>query len=103
MQLVTTSLVVVETATVLSHHQGQDLAKFFLEEIIEGGGFPVIFINEALHQTALNMFQAQTKKGTSITDCASVTVVRQFNIPTIFRFDQVYTKTFGVPSETALG
>jgi predicted nucleic acid-binding protein len=94
--LVTTSFVVVETATVLSHRQGQDVARFFLDEVIAGGAFPVIFITEALYTGALNLFKKQTRKGTSVVDCANVAVVRQFAIPTIFSFDHVYPKKFGV-------
>ena len=95
-RLVTTSLVVLETATVLSHRSGQSLAKTFLDEVIEKGQFPVIHILEDFYHQTLNIFKTQTKKGTSITDCANVAVARQFNIPTIFSFDQVYSKSFGL-------
>lgn len=48
-------------------------------------------------------FKMQTKKGASVTDCANVAVVRQFNMPANFGFDQVYAKTFGVRLETKPG
>src|SRR4051794_40787887 len=46
---VTMSFVVAETATVLSHASGQALARTFLDDVINKPGFPVIFIDEALH------------------------------------------------------
>jgi predicted nucleic acid-binding protein len=73
--LVTTSLVVAETATVLSHRKGQSLARIFLEEVIKTGGFPVIHITEDLQEEALTIFLNQTKKGNSVTDCANVAVI----------------------------
>lgn len=92
-KLVTTSLVVAETATVLSHRAGQALARTFLT-IIRRGNIPVIHIDEALQEAALALFCNQTKKGTSVTDCANVAVMRQFHIPTIFSFDKVYNRKF---------
>lgn len=94
--LVTTSLVVSETATVLSYKVGQALAKFFLDEVIKQGSFPIIHITEDLQERAIEIFSSQTQKGTSVVDCANVAVVRRFNIPAIFSFDQVYPKKFGL-------
>jgi predicted nucleic acid-binding protein len=65
--LVTTSLVVVETATVLSHKASQALAIKFLQ-VVNRGNMPIIHINEGL----------------------------QFNIPAIVSFDKVYRKRFGL-------
>ena len=95
-RLVTTSLVVAETVTVLSHRSGQALARAFLDEVIEKGNFPVIFIAKDLYQQAFNIFKQQDKKGTSVTDCANVAVARRFQISTIFSFDKVYAKSFGL-------
>jgi predicted nucleic acid-binding protein len=94
-RLVTTSFVVAETATVLSHRVGQSLAQAFLE-VIQRGNIPVIHIDEALQAAALDLFSEQTKKGTSVTDCANVAVVRRLGITEIFSFDQGYPKRFGV-------
>ncbi len=96
--LVTTSYVVTETATVLSHRQGQALARQFLEMAAK---FPVIHINETLHQATLNLFSQQEKKGSSVVDCSNVVVMRQFQIPVIFSFDQVYHKTFQLQMATS--
>lgn len=94
---VTTSFVVAETATVLSHASGQALARTFLDDVISKPGFPVIFIDQALQDAAIAIFRALEQRATSLTDCANVAVIRQFEIPMIFSFDKVYPKQFGIP------
>lgn len=94
--LITSSAVVAEVATVLSHRVGQQMAKMFLEEFIENTEFPVIFINQSLYQKALNLFKEQSQRGTSFTDCANVIVLQQLGLRTIFSFDQAYPKHFNV-------
>jgi len=48
------------------------------------------------HKAALALFKQQSKKGTSVTDCADVTVMRRFDIPQIFSFDNVYRRGFNL-------
>src|SRR5260221_10957757 len=50
-RIVTTSMVVAETATVLSHRQGQDLARTFLRAV-QASRLPVIHIDEKLQSQA---------------------------------------------------
>lgn len=93
--IVTTNLVVLEVATVLSHRSGQPLAVKFLD-MIENRKVPVIHLDEKLQKSALNTFRDQTARGTSVTDCSNVVVMDYFNIPEIFSFDRVYAKAFGL-------
>ena len=93
--LATTSAVIGETATVLSHRRGQDLAVQFLD-VIKRSQMPIVHIDEQLHQRALALFEEQRDRGTSYTDCANVAVIQQFSIEMIFSFDQVYSKRFGL-------
>jgi predicted nucleic acid-binding protein len=93
--LITTSMVIAETATVLSHRDSQATARAFLDEVI---AFPTIHISEDLQQEAIGIFRKQTQRGTSVTDCANVAVMRRFNIPHILSFDRVYFKSFGLKS-----
>ncbi len=93
--IVTTSAVIGETATVLSHRKGQELALNFLD-VIDRSQLPVIHIDVALHDKALALFKRQRDRGTSFTDCANVAVLQLFSIPKIFSFDQIYRKRFGV-------
>jgi predicted nucleic acid-binding protein len=92
---VTTSMVVAETATVLSYRQGQALAREYLRKIDESK-LPIIHITEALLKEAVKLFVAQSERGTSMTDCANLVVMGHFSISTIFSFDRVYPKKFGL-------
>lgn len=93
-RIATSTMVVTETATVLSHRKGQELARLFLDRVIAEGDMPVVFVTEALHNEALEIFKSQTKKGTSVTDCANVAIVRKLCIPKIFSFDKAYSRRF---------
>jgi predicted nucleic acid-binding protein len=95
-RLVATSLVIAETATVLSFKGNHQAACSFLEEM-ERVKFPVIHITRELQQAALTLFQEQVRRGTSVTDCANVAVMQNLAIPQIFSFDKVYSKDFGIP------
>jgi predicted nucleic acid-binding protein len=94
--LVTTSAVMGETVTVLSHRQGQALAVQFLT-VIERSRLPVIHIDETLYQQGIALFKEQTHKGTSMTDCLNVVVMRQYHLESILSFDQGYPHRFGLP------
>lgn len=93
--LLTTSMVVAETATVLSHRNGQGLARLYLEDI-EASAFPVLHVGDKLHQQAIDIFKAQTARGTSMTDCANLAVIKRLKISTIFSFDKFYSKQPGL-------
>jgi predicted nucleic acid-binding protein len=94
-QLVLTSFVVAETATVLSHRSGQPLARTFLDHV-ERSRIPIIHISERLQEEALRLFITQGKREMSVTDCANVVVMQQFSIPMIFSFDKAYSQLFNV-------
>lgn len=86
---VTTSLVVAETATVLSNRVGQEQAGAFLDFVEK---LPIIHITEELQAEALKLFRQQATKGTSVVDCCNVAVVNSFHIAAIFSFDGFYRK-----------
>lgn len=93
--LVTTSMVVAETATVLSNRSGQQVASEFLS-ILERSNLPVIHIDEELQSEALELFKQQETRGTSVVDCSNVVVVKRFDIPRILSFDEFYFKKIGL-------
>jgi predicted nucleic acid-binding protein len=95
LRIVTTSWIVAETATVLSHRRDQELARFFLKRIRERN-FPTIHIDDQLQIAATKLFEAQQARGTSMPDCANVVVMQSFRIPQIFSFDEAYTKQYRV-------
>lgn len=92
LSVITTSFVIAETVTVLSHRIGQELARIFLDEVIEQGKFPTVFVTESLQQQATEIFRKQDGRGTSMTDCVNVALMRQLQLSTIFSFDAFYAK-----------
>ncbi len=72
-KLVTTNLVIMETATVLSNRVGQDEAKRFLEEVSH---VDKIFIDEDLERETHKLFKQQKGRGYSMVDCANAVVLR---------------------------
>ena len=87
--IATTSLVILETATVLSHREGQNVAKQFLQ-LVEEYKLPVIHIDEDLQQATLELFKSRTTKGTSMVDCANAVVAKRLGIAQVFSFDHFY-------------
>lgn len=92
--LVTTNLVVTETASMLSRRISYGVACRFVE-YIRDGDFPIIYLDKALQDASYAIFLAQNREGTSMVDCANVAVSRYYSIPTIFGFDSFYRK-FGL-------
>jgi predicted nucleic acid-binding protein len=90
--LVTTSYVVAEAATVLSHRKGQDAARAFLKMV---NRIPTVFITEEIHTESLALFAQQKRRGTSVVDCSNAVVMERLGIPKILSFDKVYTKDLG--------
>ena len=91
LRVAVTNLIIGETLTVLSHRGGQALARQFMGHI-ERSEMPIIFVNEDLHQTTVQLFCQQAKKGTSFVDCANVVVVRHLGISKIFSFDEFHRR-----------
>jgi predicted nucleic acid-binding protein len=85
----TTSLVVLETATVLSHREGTNVAKRFLD-LVEASHLPVIHIDAELQQATIALFKSRAVKGTSMVDCANAVVAKRLGIPQVFSFDHFY-------------
>lgn len=84
-----TSLVLQETATVLSYKVNQKVAKDFLDSYqhIDPITIRLSIENE---QNAWNIFKQQTKKGSSFIDCANIAIYQEFELDKIFTFDKFY-------------
>ncbi len=91
--IVTSNLVITETATVLSHKHGMDAAALFLRSVRK---LQTIFVSQDLHRQAQLLFEQQTQRGTSFVDCANVVVMRNYGILAIASFDKAYPKQYGV-------
>lgn len=90
-ELLTTNLVIQETATVISYRFGQKQAKDFLVRFSKIG-VKQIFTNEGPTAKAWEIFKKQKKKGTSFIDCANVAFCREMKIGKIFSFDKIYKR-----------
>ena len=95
LRIVTTSWVIAEAATVLSHREGQILARSFMKRMRDMR-FPTIHIDEVLQSEAEKLFERQEKKGTSMVDCGNIIVMQRYKIPTIFSFDRFYKRQSGI-------
>lgn len=96
-RIVASSYVVDETATVISHKANQPLARHFLTTVRKIR-LPVVHVDEKLRQAALAVFGGEKARGTSMTDCVNVALMRSLHISKIFAFDEVYTKRFRLKS-----
>jgi predicted nucleic acid-binding protein len=94
-QIVTSNLVILETATVISHRANQRYARQFLS-IMRSSHIPTIYVEKALYNKSLELFAKQEKKGTSTVDCSNVAMMKKYSIPKIFSFDKVYPNRFGL-------
>ncbi len=93
LRMVTSNLVIIETATVLSNRSGQIAANFFLQSI---KSFEQVFVDQDMYRQALNLFSQQKSRGSSVVDCANVTVMKKYSIPSILSFDKAYKKQYGL-------
>jgi predicted nucleic acid-binding protein len=88
-RLVSTNLVIAETATVLSNRAGQATARKFLQ-LIDDLKLPVIHVSEEVEAETIELFKEQDVRGTSMVDCSNAVVMKRFEIPEIFSFDKFY-------------
>ena len=92
-QLLTTNLVVSETATMLSYRQGQTQALQFISLAVS---VQTVMINDQLYQHTLDLFAKQERNKTSFVDMANVVTVRELDISWILSFDETYPRDFAL-------
>ncbi|MBX3083958.1 MAG: PIN domain-containing protein [Anaerolineae bacterium] len=92
--LVTTNLVITETAAMLSRRISYPLACRFIE-YIQAGNFPIIYVDKQLQDSTHTIFLAHQREKTSPVDCSNVAVARYYSIPSILGFDGFY-KDYGL-------
>lgn len=88
-ELLTTNLVIQETATVISYRFGQKQANDFLTRFAKID-IKQIFVGEKPTAKAWRIFKKQRKKGTSFIDCANIAICKEMKIGMIFSFDKIY-------------
>jgi predicted nucleic acid-binding protein len=90
-RLVTTDLVVAETASTLSRRFNYALACQFID-FIRHGQVPVIFLNEDLQRRSHDLFLAEKREQTSAVDCANIAVAAYYAMDHLFSFDGIYAR-----------
>lgn len=83
------NIVAGEVLTVLSMKLGIKLANQCGEMLQK---LNIIFIDEKLHQKALESFKKRTSKNLSFFDCTSFAIIKKFNIDQVFSFDRDFKK-----------
>ncbi|OGG14059.1 hypothetical protein A3D77_00945 [Candidatus Gottesmanbacteria bacterium RIFCSPHIGHO2_02_FULL_39_11] len=85
------NLVLMESATVLSHRIGMDAVKLFLKRFPELE-LTIIDMDHNLEEKAWEIFTKQTKKGCSYVDCANLASIAHYHLDKIASFDGFYPK-----------
>ncbi len=96
-QLFVLTLVIQETATVVSHKVDQAASVDFVRRMRAIANINRIVFDENLEDGAWRIFEAQTKKGTSFVDCANMAALRHYHLDKIFSFDRFYPKELLLP------
>lgn len=83
--LVTNNYVMVETLALIQRRQGMKQAQFLQEHV-----FPLvacIWVTEAMHQMALDVFLRENRRDLSVVDCTSFVAMRARRLTQVFTFD----------------
>lgn len=89
--LVTSWETIDEVATKLSMYFGKDCADLLFTLIVKAN-ITIVYIDQILAQTTIDIFKKQTSKNVSLTDCANIAICRSLKIDTMFSFDEHYKK-----------
>lgn len=91
-ELVTSWESIDEVATKLAMYHNKQVARDFITYVFETSRLTIQFIDASLSREALVIFDKQTSKNVSLTDCANIAICRSLGITTVFSFDPHYKK-----------
>lgn len=94
-ELCVTSLVEMESATVVSNKRGMIKAKEF-HKWVDGLGVRKVFVDEILMILGWKKFLEQTKKGSSFIDSMNLVVAKKLGCKKILSFDKFYPRELRV-------
>lgn len=78
-----------EVSTKLSMFFGKDISRKFSSFLV-GSNIEIVFIDKFLSTQTIEIFNQQTSKNVSLTDCANIAICRSLGITHIFSFDTHY-------------
>lgn len=90
-ELITHNYIIVESAALMQHRLGFDVAEKFLTDV---SSFRVVWVDQALHDAAVRLFCETRKRAISFVDCMSFALMRKRALTHAFAFDDDF-KTFG--------
>lgn len=91
-ELLTSWECIDEVATKLAMYHNKKVARDFINNIYGTERLTIQFIDANLSREALAIFDQQTSKNVSLTDCANIAICRSLKIDTMFSFDEHYKK-----------
>ena len=86
--LLTTSLILVETVSLLTKRKGKSLALQVGAELLGSRRLRIVHVDESLQRQAWGLFNTARDKDWDLVDCVSFTVMRQHGIAEAFGFDR---------------
>ncbi|MGI0081069.1 MAG: type II toxin-antitoxin system VapC family toxin [Nitrososphaerales archaeon] len=84
---ITTDYVLDETLTLLRSRRSLKDAATFIEKIRTSKSVKVFWVDDALFEKALEIFQGSQDKSWSFTDCTSFALMNELSVPDSFAFD----------------
>lgn len=90
-KLVTSWETIDEVATKLSMYFGKDCADMLFALLLKAN-ITIVYVDQALSRSTVEIFKKQTSKNVSLTDCANIAICRSMGISTVFSFDLHYKK-----------
>ena len=90
--LLTTSLILVETVSLLTKRRGKSLAFQVGTELLASSRLKIIHVDERLQREAWALFGSSKDKDWDLVDCVSFTVMRRHDLLEVFGFDRHFTQ-----------
>lgn len=91
LKIVTSWDVIDEVATKLSYALGKLVSKKFLEDRRKSDE-EIYFIDRKSSSEAIKLFNKQTSKRVSLTDCSNMVIAKSLGVDAFFSFDRHYKK-----------
>jgi uncharacterized protein len=84
--LQTSNYIVIETMALLQNRLGFDAANLWYQDVL--GVVEVVWIENAVHNMALELWLSLGRRKLSLVDCVSFMVMRQQRVEKVFCFDR---------------
>ena len=88
--LVSTNYVIVETVAIVQHRLGIEAVRTFTQEVAPF--IELVFVDEAVHQTALTALLLAGRRRLSLVDCVSLEVMRRRGLAGAYAYDRHFAE-----------